>query len=125
KPLKDATAVNAIRWELFNRLKAIEENIEVGSGGRTKYNRMKMGLKKTHWLDAVCVGESTPQQVKVKSVTPLQMIAKGHGRRQRCGTDRHGFPIRHAPRRKYFMGFKTGDVVRADIPKGKYKGKHV
>lgn len=125
KPLKDAAAVNAIRWELFNRLKAIEENIEVGSGGRTKYNRMKMGLKKTHWLDAVCVGESTPQQVKVKNVMPLRMIAKGHGRRQRCGTDRYGFPIQHAPRRKYFMGFKTGDVVRADIPKGKYKGKHV
>ena len=125
KPLKDAAAVNAIRWELYNRLKAIEENIEVGSGARTKYNRMKMGLKKTHWLDAVCVGESTPQQVKVKNVMPLRMIAKGHGRRQRCGTDRHGFPIRHAPRKKYFTGFKTGDVVRADIPKGKYKGKHV
>ena len=59
-PLKDATAVNATRWELFRRLKATGLPIECGSGGRTKFNRTTQGLPKTHWLDAACVGASTP-----------------------------------------------------------------
>jgi hypothetical protein len=33
-PLKDATAVNATRWALFEKLKAIGLLVEVGSGGR-------------------------------------------------------------------------------------------
>jgi hypothetical protein len=41
----------------------------------------------------------------------LTVKAKGHGRRQRCGTERYGFPIRHAPAQKFFMGFQTGDLV--------------
>jgi hypothetical protein len=37
-PLKDAAAVNATRWALFNRLKGIDLPIETGSGGLTKFN---------------------------------------------------------------------------------------
>ena len=50
--------------------------------------------------------------------------ARGHGKRNRCWTDKYGFPIRHAPRKKFEKGFRTGDIVRADIPKGKHQGKH-
>lgn len=28
------------------------------SGGRTKYNRVNLGLEKDHFIDAACVGES-------------------------------------------------------------------
>ncbi|HEX3643268.1 MAG TPA: RNA-guided endonuclease IscB, partial [Ktedonobacteraceae bacterium] len=59
-PLKDAAAVNTTRWELFRRLEALGLPIECGSGGLTKYNRTTRELPKTHWLDAVCVGKSTP-----------------------------------------------------------------
>jgi hypothetical protein len=38
-PLKAATAVNATRWALYERLKGTGLPVEVGSGGRTKYNR--------------------------------------------------------------------------------------
>ena len=51
--------------------------------------------------------------------------AKGHGRRQRCRTDRFGFPKSHAPSKKCFQGFQTGDTCRAIIPKGKFKGKFI
>lgn len=54
-PLKDAAAVNATRWHLFERLKATGLPLETGSGGLTKYNRAQRNLPKTHWLDAVCV----------------------------------------------------------------------
>jgi hypothetical protein len=42
-----------------------------------------------------------------------------------CGTDKHGFPRTHAPRQKVWFGFRTGDLVRAVVPGGKYSGVHV
>ena len=53
KSLKDAAAVNATRWVLLNTLKGTGLPVATGSGGRTKYNRSRMGLPKTHALDAV------------------------------------------------------------------------
>ncbi|MBV8315346.1 MAG: HNH endonuclease [Planctomycetaceae bacterium] len=124
-PLWDATAVNATRWELYRRLQATGLPVECGSGGWTKFNRTTHGLPKAHWLDAACVGASTPEVLGVAGVRPLLVKACGHGKRQRCGTDKHGFPIRHAPRKKFEKGFRTGDIVRAVIPKGKFAGVHV
>ncbi len=123
-PLKDATAVNATRWELFKRLQQTGLPVETGSGGLTKFNRKTRGIEKSHWADAACVGSSTPQQLLIKGIKPLLVAAKGHGRRQRCGTDKFGFPIRHAPAAKFFMGFGTGDIVKANIPTGKYAGTY-
>ena len=124
KPLKDAAAVNSTKWELLRRLKAAGLPVECGSGGRTKFNRINQGLPKEHWIDAACVGASTPEKLLLRGVKPLKIKAFGHGRRQRCKTDKFGFPINHAKRAKSFMGFQTGDIVRAVIPKGKYKGRH-
>ncbi|EGJ28946.1 MULTISPECIES: RNA-guided endonuclease IscB [Moorena] len=123
-PLKDAAAVNATRWELFRRLKLTELPIEVGSGGLTKFNRKTRGIEKTHWTDAACVGKSTPQMLLLSGVKPLTVTAKGHGVRQRCRPDKYGFPKAHAPAAKFFRGFQTGDIVKADIKKGKYAGQY-
>ncbi|MBV8229478.1 MAG: HNH endonuclease, partial [Planctomycetaceae bacterium] len=71
RPLKDATAVNATRWELFRRLQATGLPVECGSGGRTKFNRTTRGLPKAHWLDAACVGAGTPEVLDVEGVRPL------------------------------------------------------
>ena len=124
RPLKDATAVNATRWELLRRLQATGLPVETGSGGRTKWNRSTRGLPKAHWLDAACVGASTPGHLGVAGIRPLLVKACGHGKRTRCGTDKYGFPIRHAPRSKMYRGFRTGDIVRADMPHGKHRGTH-
>ncbi len=123
-PLKDAAAVNATRWELFRRLKLTGFPVETGSGGLTKFNRKTRGINKTHWTDAACVGKSTPEKLLIRSVKPLIVKAKGHGVRQRCRTDKYGFPKAHAPKAKFFRGFQTGDIVKADIPKGKYAGQY-
>ncbi|MGB9787188.1 MAG: RNA-guided endonuclease IscB [Infirmifilum uzonense] len=125
QPLKDAAAVNSTRWAIFEQLKRFNLPVEVGTGGITKYNRVRLGLPKTHWIDAACVGESTPKELFVKCSSVLVIKATGHGRRQRCRTDRYGFPAAHAPRRKKYMGFQTGDLVRAVVPKGKCVGVHV
>jgi 5-methylcytosine-specific restriction endonuclease McrA len=115
-PLKDAAAVNATRWKLFETLQVTGLPVECGSGGRTKFNRVTRNLEKTHWLDAACVGASTPPALIVNQIKPLLVTATGHGSRQMCLMDESGFP-RTKPKAKHFShAFKTGDIVKAIIP---------
>jgi len=123
--LVDAAAVNATRWELFHRLQAIGLPVECGSGGRTKFNRIGQGFPKAHWIDAACVGVSGEDIDLDPSETVLGIKAMGLGKRRICGTDKSGFPIRWRQRTKKVRGFQTGDIVRAEIPTGKYAGSHV
>jgi len=124
QPIKDAAAMNATRWIIFERLKETGLPVECGTGSRTKFNRKRLGLPKTHWGDAVCVGVSVPNRI-IGPSSVLNITATGHGNRQMCGTDRCGFPIRHRTRLKRHFGFQTGDMVRATVPSGKRAGTHV
>ncbi|MFB8789181.1 MAG: RNA-guided endonuclease IscB [Potamolinea sp.] len=125
RPLADTAAVNATRWKLFNSLKELGLPVETGTGGRTKYNRCRQNLSKTHWLDAANVGASTPDSLKVLVSSPLIIKATGHGNRQMCGTNRYGFPTRHRENIKKHFGFQTGDIVKAVVTKGKKIGSYV
>jgi hypothetical protein len=124
-PLKDAAAVNATRWELFRRLQDLGLPIECGSGGLTKYNRSLRELPKTHWLDAACVGQSTPQTLQITGVRPLLITANGHGCRQMCRMDKYGFPRTGPKEAKFVKGFQTGDIVKAIVTSGKKVGTYV
>jgi 5-methylcytosine-specific restriction endonuclease McrA len=124
-PLRDAAAVNATRWALHDRLMQVGLPVECGSGGRTKYNRVRRGLPKSHWLDAACVGASTPEHLDVRGVAPLHMRAAGHGSRQMCRMDRYGFPRTGPKQAKRVNSFQTGDLVQAVVPKGTNQGRHV
>lgn len=125
-PLKDAAAVNTTRWALWRRIQALGLPVETGSGGLTKFNRTRLGLPKEHWLDAACVGISTPSTLQVESDAALHVTARGHGRRQMHNVDKRGFPVgKPRSRRRHFHGFQTGDLVRAVVLKGKYAGVHV
>ena len=123
RPLKDATAVNLTRWALLNRLKETGLSVSTGSGGLTKFNRTRLNLPKTHWLDAACVGKITT--LKVLTNKPLLIQATGHGSRQMCRTDKYGFPSRYVPRFKFIKGFQTGDIVKAVVTKGKKIGTYI
>jgi 5-methylcytosine-specific restriction endonuclease McrA len=116
QPLHNAAVVNTTRWALYHRLEATGLPLETGTGGRTKWNRTQRGLDKTHWLDAACVGASTPERLLVHGITPLTIKAMGYGDRQVCRTNAHGLPIRHRSRVKRHYGFAQGDLVRASIP---------
>jgi 5-methylcytosine-specific restriction endonuclease McrA len=124
RPLADAAAVNTTRFALLNVLKATGLPVETGSGGLTKFNRCQQSLKKSHWLDAACVGKSTPI-LNIKGVKPLLITANGHGSRQSCRTDKFGFPSRHVPRKKIHFNFQTGDIVKAVVITGKKVGNYV
>jgi len=79
-PLKDAAAVNITRWALYHRLETTGLPLEVGTGGRTKFNRTTQGYAKTHWLDATCVGESGEKVYITASDAPLLIKATVHAR---------------------------------------------
>ena len=123
--LKDAAAVNVTRWALYERLKAIGLPVEAGTGGRTKWNRVQRNLPKTHWLDAACVGASTPLVLHVTGVRPLAIRATGWGCRQMCLMDKPGFPRTRAKGPSRVCGFQTGDLVRAVVRTGKKSGTYV
>ena len=123
RPLKDATAVNSTRWALFNRLCMTGLPVSTGSGGLTKFNRTRLNLAKTHWLDAACVGNI--ESLKILTNKPLLIKATGHGTRQMCRTDKFGFPSRYVPRFKFVKGFQTGDIVKAVVTSGKKIGTYV
>jgi 5-methylcytosine-specific restriction endonuclease McrA len=122
RPLKDASAVNSTRWALFNRLNETGKVIATGSGGLTKFNRIRLELPKTHFFDAACVGD-TPS-ISVLANQPLNIKATGHGSRQMCRTDKFGFPSRYVPRFKLVKGFQTGDMVKAVVTSGKKIGTY-
>ncbi|MEG3892893.1 RNA-guided endonuclease IscB [Microcoleus sp. AT8-B1] len=123
RPLKDAAAVNSTRWALFNRLNMTGLPVSTGSGGLTKFNRTRLNLPKSHWLDAASVGKV--EELKVLICQPLLIKAAGHGTRQMCGTNKFGFPIRHKSRKQIHFGFQTGDIISATVTAGKKVGYYV
>ena len=129
-PLKDAAAVNATRYKVRDVLYAAGLPVETGTGGLTKFNRTRMGLPKSHWGDAACVGASTPEQLKIRPGQPLLIQAKGPGqalgKRQMRHVNKYGFPRSKAKSSvKRVHGFQNGDIVKAKIPTGKYAGVHL
>ena len=132
KPLADAAVVNTTRWALHEQLKAIDLPVETGTGGQTKYHRCRQNLPKTHWLDAACVGASTPARLKILVTNPVLIKAEGWGSRQMVNTDFRGFPLINKEgkqaaksRSPIQFGFRTGDIVKAIVPTGKHKGVHI
>jgi 5-methylcytosine-specific restriction endonuclease McrA len=122
QPMRDVSAVNATRWALFSALKTTDLPVAVSSGGRTKYNRQRLNIPKTHALDAACVGAF--EKLHDWTVPTLTIKAMGRGSYQRTRLTKHGFPRGYLMRQKQVHGFQTGDMVRAIVPTGKKAGTY-
>lgn len=122
-PLRDAAAVNSTRLALHQALVATGLPVEADTGGRTKFNRSRLSVPKTHALDATCVGEV--DAVHGWQQPTLQIKATGRGSYQRTRLDTFGFPRGVLTRQKRHFGFQTGDRVRACVPTGKKTGMYV
>jgi 5-methylcytosine-specific restriction endonuclease McrA len=92
-PLADAAAVNSTRW-----------------------NRTRLALPKTHWIDAAVVGASTPERLRTTHVRPWLIEAKGRQARQMVNVDERGFPGGRAKGPSRVRGFRSGDLVKAVCP---------
>jgi len=118
RPLKDAAAVNSTRWTLFNQLKATGLPVSMGSGGLTKFNRIRLNLPKSHWLDAACVGKI--DGLEVLTSKPLLIKSTGLGNRQMIQSDKFGFPRKGYQAKRKVKGWNTGDIV--SVVSGKHSG---
>lgn len=122
-PLRDAAAVNATRNALlFNALQSTGLSVATGNGAQTKFNRQRLGIPKTHALDAVCVGDL--EAVSGWQRPTLAIKAMGRGEYQRTRLTAHGFPRGYLTRQKRHFGFQTGDQVTATVPSGKKAGTY-
>jgi 5-methylcytosine-specific restriction endonuclease McrA len=122
-PLRDAAAMNSTRWQLRDALQSLGLPVRAWSGGRTKFNRARHGLAKSHTLDALAVGE-IPENARLVRYpgSVLAVKATGRGSYARTRPDAYGFPRLHLTRTKQHFGFQTGDLVRAVVPRGKFAG---
>lgn len=118
--LRDAAAVNSTRNAIFASLSETGLPVEAGTGGQTKFNRCTYGLPKTHALDAVCVGDISG--VKNWKIPTLAVKAMGRGNYQRTRVFGSGFPRGYLTRQKRHFGFQTGDMVKANVTRGKKMG---
>ena len=130
KPLKDAGAVNSVRWAIWRMFDASGLPVEVGTGGRTKFNRAQrapaQNYPKAHWIDAACVGESGQAVKLCPEQKPLRIKAVGRQSRQMCRPNKFGFPRTASKQSRVVKGgFQTGDIVKAVLPSGKYVGTHI
>ena len=107
-PLKNASVVNATRWDLFNNLKETGLPVTTGTGGETKFNRCRLKIEKSHWADAACVGKV--ECLEILSNQPLIITGKGHGGRQKAALNKYGYPIRYNPL-KPIKGWQSGDLA--------------
>jgi len=122
KPLSRAAAVNVTRKAINRVLYAAGLEVQCSSGGRTKFNRTRLCIPKTHALDAACVGKVS--QLEGWNVPILSIKATGRGSYQRTRLDSFGFPRGYLMHQKAVKGFQTGDFVKATIPRGKFQGTH-
>ncbi|MEU5347078.1 RNA-guided endonuclease IscB [Streptomyces sp. NPDC020766] len=119
--LTDAAAVNSTRWALWRALDA-RWRTRVASGGRTRWNRIRNCLPKTHTQDALSVG--TVDAITRHPSLMLVVGCTGRGTYARTRTGRHDFPRLRLPRKKLVHRFQTGDFVRAVVPTGKKAGTY-
>jgi len=124
RPLRDAAAVNITRKEIGERLRDTGFPVEEGTGGRTKFNRVGQGYPKAHWIDAACVGKSGENVHLDPTQSVLKIKAMGRGSRQACRMDRFGFPRTGPKGNRVIHGFRTGDLVKAVVLTGKFRGTH-
>ena len=145
RPLRDAAMMNATRYAIRDMLQNFGLPVEIGTGGRTKYNRTRAGLDKSHWADAACVGESTPERWCVGKGQVQEIRSRSYprlvpGRRQVQKVCKVGFPVnkkhpstpcghkkcktpRSGPKAGVqFFDSQTGDVVKVVKTKGKWAG---
>jgi 5-methylcytosine-specific restriction endonuclease McrA len=120
--LAPAAAINSTRLALGQQLTQRGFVVTHWTGGRTKWNRVRLGLPKTHAYDALSLG--VVGTVQTPHLPVCQMRAQGRGTRCRTKWDRYGFPRGYCLRQKRVHGFGTGDLVRVDRPTGNHIGRY-
>jgi len=115
-PRHHAAAATTTSAALLRELAATGLPLEIAPGSRTRANRGRLGLAKSHTLDALLAGEV--ESVRIWPAHVLVARSMGRGSYSRTRSTRHGFPRLRLTRIKKHFGFATGDQVRVVKPGG-------
>lgn len=119
--------VNSYKDKLIKDVKKLSyiTNIELSDGATTQYNRNLHKYKKTHYNDAICIGE-IPTKFKDYTNQVLNIKAMGRGTRLKGKPNSCGIlSKKNITRSKTNNGFQTGDLIKAIVPKGKKQGTYI
>ena len=119
--------VNSYHKKLASDVKQFGfKDIVLSDGITTALNRMNHIIVKSHYNDAVCVGDNLPEKFNDYTTVAYVITAKGRGNRVKGKPNCCGILNKeNIHRAKTYEGFQTGDLCKIAIKKGKYKGVYV
>jgi len=114
-PRHHATAATTTSAALLRELAATGLPLATAPGSQTRTNRVRLGVPKSHTLDALLAGDVPAVDWPGRVLVARSM---GRGSYSRTRSTRFGFPRLRLTRIKRHFGFATGDQVRVVKPGG-------
>lgn len=110
KSFRDAAFMGIMRWSVYNKLKEQHPNIGLTYGYMTKNTRIRLGLEKSHRVDARCVS-GHPLAVPDDNWYYFKQVRKQNRQLHKANTLKGG--IRKANKaHRYVHGFQLFDKVK-------------
>ncbi len=112
RPLRDAAAMNVMRWEVLRQAEMALHSVPVRHtyGYITKNTRIRAGLPKSHTVDALCIaGHPTARQVD--TVFTLRQLRR-HNRKVMKANMLHGGQWKRNQAPREINGFRLFDSVK-------------
>ena len=108
--LRDAAAMNIMRWTVYNRLKAeLDVPVSLTYGYKTKYIRINAGLEKSHAVDARCISGNA-QAMPTDRIFILKQLRRHNRKMMKSNLLKGGrWKRNQAPRD--IKGFRLFDTV--------------
>lgn len=73
--LRDAAAMNVMRWAVYDKAKAEFENVHLTYGYVTKHTRIENGVEKSHNADAYCIAKNV-QAERLSSYLKVRLLPR-------------------------------------------------
>lgn len=73
--LRDAAAMNVMRWAVYDKAKAEFDNVHLTYGYITKYIRIENGVEKSHNADAFCIAKNV-QAERLSSCLKVRLLPR-------------------------------------------------
>ncbi|MGT2528975.1 HNH endonuclease [Streptomyces nojiriensis] len=121
RPLRDVASMNATRLRLVEVLSTQGVPVHAWSGGRTRWNRLAMGLPKSHTLDALATGVIDHERGDGVVRVPARILvvtSTGRGSYARTTPDRFGFPACNGRAARSTTGTPPGTWWQPSYPGG-------
>ena len=108
--LRDAAAMNVMRWAVYNGLKALYADVHLTYGYLTKNTRIVNGIEKSHSSDAYCIAGN----VTARRIGEMQFsrFVRRHNRQIHKLTILKGGVRKANQASRYVRGFQLFDRVR-------------